>query len=486
MQIETVYLLAFLAYSVFILSVGLWGYRRTSLASFAVAERKMGLLVSTGTFMATFVSAVTVIGVSGYASRYGWSAAAFSCYGYALGWILLVLAAGRLHRTKLTTVPEFFHKRYNSRALRIFAAATIILMYSLVLLVQLLAMGVTLNILAGLSTPLAIVIVGVVFVTYTMLGGLAAVIRTDLVQVVLLGGGVILAACIVMARTHGAVIFSPPEELGHFFGGNVKGPGDFVGWMLVWGLGIPTESYYLHRFYASRSASVARLQVGIGGLLVMVILISVIICGVGAGMLNPPDHHDNSAFPWLFKNVVGGWPSVIVLFAIMSAVQSSSSGLLHIVGLYFAMDIYRQVKQGEDLNLLRVSRLSTLIFGLLITMVTVYVATHSSTLISLIAGISWGGMASAMFVPLFAGLFWPRATRIGALTSSIGGLLCAIAGFSLKQAGLISIHEIYPGIIGSALFMFAGSALTRPESSSFTQELFASAPAEIIAARTVG
>jgi Na+/proline symporter len=481
MQIETVYLLAFLTYSLLILGVGLWGYRRTSLSSFAVAERKMGLVVSTGTFMATFVSAVTVIGVSGYASRYGWSAAAFSCYGYALGWILLVLAAGRLHRTKLTTVPEFFYKRYHSTALRVFAAGTIILMYSLVLMVQLMAMGVTLSTLAGIGTSLAIFIVGAVFVSYTMLGGLAAVIRTDLVQVVLLGGGVVLAACIVIARTGGAVIFSPPAHLGHFFGGNVQSAGDFAGWMLVWGLGIPTESYYLHRFYASRSASVARLQVGIGGMLVMVILISVIICGVGAGMLNPPNHHDNSAFPYLFKNVVGGWASVIVLFAIMSAVQSSSSGLLHIVGLYFAVDIYKQLGNPDDRNLLKVSRLSTLVFGTVITLATVYVATHSSTLISLIAGISWGGMASAMFVPLFSGLFWKRATRTGALVSSVGGLVCAVIGFSLKQAGIISIHEIYPGLIGSAVLMIAGSALTRPESSPFVESLFGSRKIETAA-----
>jgi len=289
----------------------------------------------------------------------------------------------------------------------------------------------------------------------------------------------------VLARTGGAVIFSPPESLGHFFGGNVQTKGDFIGWMLVWGLGIPTESYYLHRFYASRSATVARFQVGIGGLLVMVILLSVIICGVGAGMLNPASHRDNSAFPYLFKNVIGGWPSVIVLFAIMSAVQSSSSGLLHIVGLYFAIDIYRQLASPEHSNLLRVSRISTLVFGVTITLATVYVAAHSSTLISLIAGISWGGMASAMFVPLFAGLFWRRATRTGALASSIGGLVCAVAGFSLKQAGIISIHEIYPGVIGSAVLMLAGSSLTRPESGAFVEELFSSAPDHAIESKTM-
>jgi Na+/proline symporter len=143
------------------------------------------------------------------------------------------------------------------------------------------------------------------------------------------------------------------------------------------------------------------------------------------------------------------------------------------------MDIYRQLGSRHR-NLLRVSRVSTLVFGVVITLATVYVATHSSTLISLIAGISWGGMASALFVPLFAGLFWRRATRAGALASSVGGLMCAIAGFSLKQAGLISIHEIYPGLIGSAVLMLAGSALAHPEASPFLEELFSSAPANSV------
>jgi Na+/proline symporter len=472
--VRVVYLSAFLAYSLLILGVGVWSYRRSSLSSFAVAERKMGLVLATGTFMATFISAVTVIGVSGYASRFGWSAAAFSCYGYALGWILLVAAAGRLHRTELSTVPEFLQRRFDSTALRMFAAGIIILMYSIVLIVQLLAMGITLNTLAGLSPTAAIVIVSAVFVTYTMLGGLRAVVRTDMVQSVLLGSGVILGAVLVLARTNGAVVVAPPEHLAHFFGGDIHGVGDFFGWMLVWGLGIPTESYYLHRFYASRDARVARMQVGVGGPLLMVILLSVITCGVGAGMLNPSDHLGNEAFPYLFKTVIGGWASVPILFAITAAVQSSSSGLLHIVGLYFALDIYKQAAgKAAEAHLLRISRWSTLLFGASITLASVYVANHSTPLISLLAGVSWGGMASAMFVPLFAGLFWPRATRAGALASAIGGFGFAILGFALKRTGVIGFHEIYPGLTASLLLMILFSGFTAAEDTPLKQTLFA-------------
>ncbi len=456
-----VYLGSFAAYSLVVLCVGIWGYRRGTLSSFAVAERKMGLFFATGTFMATFISAVTVIGVSGYASRFGWSAAAFSCYGYAMGWILLVTAAGRLHRTELSTVPEFLHRRFNSTALRVFGASVIILMYSIVLMVQLLAMGITLNTLAGLSSSTAILIVGAVFVTYTMLGGLAAVVRTDMVQSALLGSGVLLGVIVVIMRTKGAVITSPPEHLSHFFGGNIRNVADFFGWMLVWGLGIPTESYYLHRFYASRDVRVARMQVGIGGVFLMLILLSVITCGVGAGILNPSDHLGDDAFPYLFKTVIGGWVSVPILFAITAAVQSSSSGLLHIVGLYFALDIYKQAaRQADERLLLSVSRLSTLLFGTVITLASAYVTNHSVPLISLLAGISWGGMASTMFVPLFAGLFWERATRAGALASAIGGFTFAVIGFTLRQAGMISFHEIYPGLAASLLLMVVVSYFT--------------------------
>jgi hypothetical protein len=86
-----------------------------------------------------------------------------------------------------------------------------------------------------------------------------------MVHCVLLGAGVLLGAAVVLLRTHAAVITHSPEHFAHFYGGNIHGVGDFVGWMLVWGLGVPTESYYLHRFYASRDARVARMQVGIGG-----------------------------------------------------------------------------------------------------------------------------------------------------------------------------------------------------------------------------
>ena len=466
-------LATFIIYSLCILGVGVWGYRRESLASFAVADRQMGMVTGTGAFVATFISAVTVIGVSGYASQYGWAAAAFTCYGYATGWILLVIAAKRMHRSQLTTIPEFLRMRFESPFLATFSASTIVFLYSITLIVQLLGVAITLNSMLNFALPVVILVVGIVFVTYTWLGGLVAVVRTDLIEATLLALGVLIGAFAVIWKTGGSVITAPPERLAHFFGGSIQTPTDFIGWTLVWGLGIPAQSYYLQRFYASKNENVARMQIALGGIIIMVLLLSVIVCGVGAAMLIPPDRVGDGAFPYLFKNVIGGWISVPILLAITAAVQSTTAGLLHIVGLFFALDIYKPIAQiNDEASLLRASRRMTLLFGIATTLLAVYISTRPLPLISLIAAVSWGGMASTLFVPLFCGLFWKRATRMGAIASAVGGLTFATIGFVLKRAGLLGFHEIYPGLVAAMVLMVVVSLATRSNTESVIKRFF--------------
>ncbi len=111
-------------------------------------------------------------------------------------------------------------------------------------------------------------------------------------------------------------------------------------------------------------------------------------------------------------------------------------------------------------DLLRISRRATLIFGTAVTLAAAYMSTHPIPLISLVGAIAWGGMASTLFAPLFFGLFWRRATRVAALSSAVGGLVCAVVAFGLKRAGIVSFHEIYPGVIASLVLMVGVSLWT--------------------------
>ncbi len=143
------------------------------------------------------------------------------------------------------------------------------------------------------------------------------------------------------------------------------------------------------------------------------------------------------------------------------------------VSLPDPVDVYQPFRPdtaGEVL--LRVSRKATFIFGAVATVVAAYVSAHPVPLISLIAGVAWGGMASTLFAPLFFGLFWRRATRQGALASAVGGLTFSIAALALKRAGLMTIHEIYPGVIASLTLIVAVSLATRGNSGSTLARFF--------------
>jgi Na+/proline symporter len=206
----------------------------------------------------------------------------------------------------------------------------------------------------------------------------------------------------------------------------------------------------------------------------MVLLLSIIIIGTGAGMLIPESELGDGAFPYLIKNVIGGWVSLPILLAITAAIHSTTDGLLHIVGLYFSVDVYETLrkKPADGRHLLKVSRTATFVFGGAVTLVAAYVSTNPVPLISLIGAIAWGGMASTLFAPLFLGMFWPGATRAGALASAMGGLVFSIGAFTLRRMELISLHEIYPGVVASLLLMLGVSALTRDASAETLRRFF--------------
>ena len=154
-------------------------------------------------------------------------------------------------------------------------------------------------------------------------------------------------------------------------------------------------------------------------------------------------------------------------------IHSTTDGLLHIVGLYFSVDVYDALRGPvEAPKLLRISSTATLLFGTTVTVIAAYVSTNPILLIILIGASACGGMASTLFAPLFLGMFWRAATRAGALASSLGGMIFALCAFTLRRMELISLHEIYPGVIASLVLMVAVSATTRRSSESTLARFF--------------
>lgn len=108
---------------------------------------------------------------------------------------------------------------------------------------------------------------------------------------------------------------------------------------------------------------------------------------------------------------------------VLAAVMSTTDRLMLTIGGMFSWDIYKKIicKDASDKQVLLVSKI-VVILSALITMV---IALNPPEMLAFLIWMGIGVMLSTFAVPLLAGLYWRRATRMGAIVSMASGLISA-------------------------------------------------------------
>jgi Na+/proline symporter len=467
------YLTVFVAYLLVVLAIGVWGWRRESYDGYTVAERNVGLPLSVGTFFATYISSATVVGFVGYTTLSG--AAIYPTYfwGFALGWITLTLAAARMRRLGLRTVPSLFEARHRSPKLRGFSALVIVVAFAFSVMTQLVAGSIVLNVVVGIPQVLGLVLLAVVLTVYTVMGGLVSVIRTDFLQggLILLG---VLAALAVVASNVGGDIFRIEPEQAQLFAGSVGSTVDVVAFLLIaWG-GVAAQPYYLHRFFAARDVFTARQMVGVGAVLATVTYLAIVFIGMALPSLLPDEQLGDSAIMF-FGLSEGGLLGSLLLVGIICAVQSTVDSALHLAGVYTTEDIVAQLRpaMGQQ-SKLSVARAITAVLGVVCMAGAVYFVVSGGEFIVTLLNIWLGTLSSALLVPLYGSLLWRRATPAGAICSSVGGFLGYFVPLSLIEYAGVGIpgNPIFYGFGISLLALVAVSLGTSPLADRDVEERF--------------
>ncbi len=160
--------------------------------------------------------------------------------------------------------------------------------------------------------------------------------------------------------------------------------------------------------------------------------------------------------PELLVRVVPDSLSVLILLLILSASMSTLAALVLISSSSVAKDLVGNLLRPDlsDAALTRLMRLASAVFILL----SVVLAWSRPATIVAILGVSWGAIGSAFLGPFLWGLFWPGATRAGAVAASLGGLgLC----LGLYAAGIPSPAAGTLGMLASVALVPLVSLLTR-------------------------
>ncbi len=440
-----------LLYVILTLLIGFWAARQVkSTTDFVVAGRKMPLVVAGSALFATWFGSETLMGAPSEFVEGGVLAIIKDPFGAALCLILVgAFIARPLYRLNILTLSDFYNMRFGRKA-EMASAIFTVPAYLGWIAAQLVAMAVVLNVLMGWSISLGIVLCTIIVVIYTFVGGMWAVSVTDFVQTIMILIGVVALAIQVGAEAGGviAVLESQPREFYRFLPeGNMD---DIVHYFAAWitiGLGsIPGQDIF-QRVMSAKSERTAAYSGYLGGFMYLTIGLIPLFIGLCAKILHPELMHDDpqKILPAMTLQFSSVWMQILFFGALISAILSTSSGAMLAPATVIGENLLKPIfKNMTDNQLLATMRWSVVF----IAVQAMALAMSGKSIFELVGQAASLSLVS-LFVPLVAGLYWKRASSLGALLSMIIGM----AAWVLTE---LILHTEWPGLIYGLAVSIAG------------------------------
>ncbi len=431
-----IYLLAMLA-------IGACGLRMKGLEDFHLAGRGIKLILLTGTFCATIVGASATLGMAGLGFSNGLPGAWWMLSGTAGLLVLATFFAEKVRATGCYTLPELVGSFYGERA-RFAASVLIVVSWVGVIAVQIVASGKVLGAVFGGNEIVLMVACTAVFVLYTVHGGQVSVIKTDLVQFMIILAGMI----VLFSRALGAV--GPGLLLSQSFPTSAQTGGwDVLSMLLVVGSAYLVGPDMYSRLFSAYSPKEAKISAAISAVILIPLAFLITSLGIFARSLYPAASPEQ-AIPVLLTGLLSPGSEGLVAAALLAAFMSSADTSLMTATSILTLDIYRKASPGSsEQKLMAISRLFVLIIGVLALALAISMPGIIKTLL-----IAYTVFTSGLLLPVIAGFFRDRLglTPSGALAGLVGGGVTAIF-----------LGQKYPllGMAVSAAFLFGISWLER-------------------------
>ncbi|ESP04001.1 hypothetical protein LOTGIDRAFT_185388 [Lottia gigantea] len=434
--------------------------KKQNVKEFLLAGGKMPILPVALSLLATFMSAITLLGTPAemynYTTMYLW---------IGIGYVITMACTAHIfipvfYRLKITSCYEYLELRFN-KLVRTISTVIYVIHMTIYMGIVLYGPSLAVNAVTGLSLWGAICAVGSVCILYTTLGGMKAVLWTDTFQIIMMGIG-LLAALIQGSIEIGG--FGRAWEIADknqrvvYDDFNVLPTVRHTFWSLVIG-----GSFLWTSIYAANQAqiqravscsSLRRAQIAIWlnapGLVIILFLCSLIGIVMYAfystcdplkfGLISASDQ----LFPLFVMDILGHIPGIPGLFiaCIFSGTLSSISSGLNALAAVVLEDIIKPycLKDLRESRATLISRIIAFVFGLVCLGLTwvasqmgsILQATH--TLFSIL-----GAPALGLFT---LGMLFPWANAKGALAGLLTSVVLLLwIGFGSFIAGIPPIKS---------------------------------------------
>jgi SSS family solute:Na+ symporter len=454
------------------ISIGLWAAQRVKNSKdYLLAGRSLPLYMNMATVFATWFGAETVLSVSATFAKDGLGGIVADPFGSSFCLVFVALFFARaFYRMDLLTIGDFYRKRY-SRPVEVVTSLAITASYLGWTSAQLTALGLVISVLSGgvIGLDAGILIGGAIVLGYTLWGGMWSVALTDLFQTVIILIGLSAVALLVggMAGGPGKVLAAAVEagKLEFWPKGGAKEWLWFAAMWMTLAIGSIPQQDVFQRVTSAKDEHTAVLGSLLGGMayfcfafVPMFIAYAALVIDPGFERLFASDdaREIQRILPNLILERTPMWAQVLFFGALLSAILSTASGALLAPTALFTENVVRPFgPRLGDRQFLMLLRVVLVIFTLA---ALVFALNSRSTMYEMVQNAYKVTLVSCI-VPLAAGIYWKRATTLGAMLSVVFGL--GSWGVAELAAGDATLPPQLVGLGFSLFGMVLGSFVPR-------------------------
>lgn len=469
-----------IAYFAVLLGMGFYFARRErSTDDYFLGGRRVPWWAMGLSIFGTQLSAITFLSIPARAYSTDW------VYVWANVGIVLIApyvvfgVLPHFRRGRYTTAYEYLESRFNV-AVRLYGALVFLLFQAGRLGIVLFLPALALQATTGLNVYVCILAMGLLATLYTVLGGIEAVIWTDVMQVLVLSAGVIIAFILITADLEGGAgeLFATAAAADKFHMVNLTWDMTTTAlWLCVIGnvfaVAYPytADQTLVQRYLATATEKQAARAVWVNALLSIPATLIFFMVGTALFVffkarpesLDPTLPND-AIFPLFIATEMPAGVAGLVIAAIFAAAMSSVDSSLNSIATVLVNDFYKRFRRGySDAAGLRLARVLTCVFGALATGAAVLMAGRDVQSVFdqylRILGLTGGGLAGVLAL----GMFTKRATSTGAL---LGAAISAATVYLVSTR--TAVHPFAYGMIGfltAFIVGLAGSSRGRRERS---------------------
>ena len=375
-------------------------------------------------------------------------------------------------RYNLTTAYEYLEIRFNLSTRLVGSMMYVFLQLGRLGIVLLLP-SLALSVVTGIDVNLCILTMGLMSILYTVLGGIEAVIWTDVLQVIVLLGGALLSLVILYFSLDGEVI---KNYIGWYdkmkiFEWDLEFTHPTLWVVLIGGLASNMVQYgsdqtVIQRYLTTKDEKSAAKGITVGAW--MTLPATLIFFSLGTllfvyyksqpELLSPVIDKTDAIFPWFIVNSLPQGVSGLLIAAVFAASMSSLDSSMNSVSTVITTDFVRRLwPLSRESDYLRLARWITVVIGVIGTAIAWIMATWGISSLwdhfNMIVGLFAGGLGGVFVL----GIFVKRASGYGAL---IGLVASGLVQFFIKE--YTEVHLLmyaFTGMFSSVIIGWLGSMI---------------------------